>query len=124
MGFLARKFLGVEETELESVLRNLRYILGARRGAASVLPDFGLSGLVPQTPEGLYEWMNREVRQVVHRYEPRVDIVTLEEDYDESGRPKLRLHLRLRSTQEDLRLLLDPKRREVSSPPADPTDDE
>lgn len=117
MGFLYRKFLGGEETELESVLRNLRYVLSARRGAASVMPDFGLSALAPRTPEGLYEWMNSEVRQCIARYEPRVEIVALEEDYDDDGRPNLRLHLRLRSTSEDLRLMLDPRRREVSAPP-------
>jgi len=119
MGFLYRKFLGGTETELESVVRNLRYVLSARRGAASVLPDFGLSALAPRTPEGLYEWMDHEVRQCIIRYEPRVEIIALEEDYDDDGRPNLRLHLRLLSTQEDLRLMLDPRRREVSSPPAE-----
>lgn len=123
MGFLYRKFVGGEETELECVLRNLRYVLGARRGAASVLPDFGLSALAPRTPEGLFEWMNHEVREVITRYEPRVEIVALEEEYDDDGRPNLKLHLRMRSTQEDLRLLLDPRRREVSPPPADPDED-
>jgi predicted component of type VI protein secretion system len=114
MGFIYRRLTGRTETELEDVIRNLRHVLGARRGAASILPDFGLSGLVPSTPEELYKWIDREVRQVILRYEPRVEIVEIEEDYDEDGRPRLRLHLRLRSSAEDLRLLLDPRRQELT----------
>lgn len=124
MGFLYRKFLGGEETEMESIVRNLRYVLGSRRGAASVVPDFGLSDLLPQTPEDLYNWINQEVRQVVTRYEPRVEIVAIEEDYDDEGHPNLRLHLKLRDTQEDLQLMMNPRRREVTIAKDDPEDED
>ena len=117
MGFVYRRLTGRQQTEVEDVVSNLRYILGARRGAASVLPDFGLSGLVPSTPDELFKWIDREVRQVILRYEPRVEILEIEEDYDEDNHPHLRLHLRLLSTQEDLRLLLDPRRQELSPAP-------
>ena len=119
MGLMFRKFLGGEETEVESILRNLGYVLTAKRGASSILPDYGLTDLVAGTAEEYFLWLDREVRQTIDRYEPRVEVVEVEEDVDDDGQTRMRLSLRIRSSQESLQLLLDPQRREVRAPPED-----
>jgi predicted component of type VI protein secretion system len=112
MGFLYRKFLGGQETLMEDVQRNLSYLLRAKRGAASFLPDFGLSETGFRTTEEMLTRLSAEIRENLARYEPRVELLEIEEDYDtEDGHPRLVVHCRLKSTQEPLSLVLEPRQR-------------
>lgn len=118
MSFLTRKFLGRDETLLEEVLRNLRNLLSAKRGAASFLPGFGLSETGFRTAEEMLSQLNEEIRQNIGLYEPRVEVTEIEEDYGaESGRLRLVVHCRLRHTAEPLSLQLDPYSRAVAVVP-------
>lgn len=125
MSFLVRRFLGVEETLLESVLRNLRNLLGAKRGAASFLPGFGLTETGFRTAEEMLSLLTAEIRENIALYEPRVEVTEIEEDYEsENGRLRLLVHCRLRSTSEPLSLLVDPRNQAVSLAPKAETEEE
>jgi predicted component of type VI protein secretion system len=112
MGLLYRKFLRGQETLLQEVQRNLGYLLSAKRGAASFLPDFGLSETGFRTPEEMLLRLSEEIRENIRRYEPRVEVTEIEEDHGgEDGRPSLVVHCRLKATQESLSLVFHPHRR-------------
>jgi predicted component of type VI protein secretion system len=114
MGLLYRKFLGGQETLQQEVQRNLGYLLRAKRGAASFLPDFGLSETGFRTPEEMLTGLTAELRETIGRYEPRVEVTEIEEVYDEQdGRPRLVVHCRLRATREPLSVVFDPRRRDA-----------
>lgn len=116
MGFLYRKFLKGEETPLEDVLRNLGYLLRSKRGAASFLPGFGLTETGFRTAEEMLTQLSEEIRENIRLYEPRVEVTEIEEDYDdEGGHPRLVVHCRLKSTQEQLSVVLDPRSRALSA---------
>jgi predicted component of type VI protein secretion system len=116
MGFLHRKFLKGQETPLEDVLRNLGYLLRAKRGAASFLPGFGLTETGFRTAEEMLTQLSEEIRENIRLYEPRVEVTEIEEDYDdEGGHPRLVVHCRLKGTQEPLSVVLDPRSHALSA---------
>lgn len=106
MGFLYRKFQGGEETEQEDILRNLGYVLAAKREDSSHFPDFGLGEPIHGSPEAAIEAFSAEIRASIARYEPRVRVVEIEVLGDE-GPPRLGVHLELRRTGERLSLAVD-----------------
>ncbi len=124
MSFLSRKFLRRQDSLLEDVLRNLGHLLRAKRGAASFLPDFGLSETGFRTAEEMLRQLGTEIRENILRYEPRVELTEIEEDYDgPGGHPRLVVHCRLRGSAEPLCLVLDPHARELSVRPSTPSED-
>jgi predicted component of type VI protein secretion system len=125
MSFLTRKFLGREETLLEEVLRNLRNLLSAKRGAASFLQGFGLSETGFRTAEEMLSQLSEEIRENIRLYEPRVEVIEVEEDYEgENGRLRLLVHCRLRHTAEPLSVLIDPHSRAMAvAPQAQPEEE-
>ena len=105
MGFLDRHFLGqTEESESDDIVRNLKYIFSAKRGASTYFPDFGLSEPHHRSIEEGIARFSEEIRSSVARYEPRVHIREIEEIYDDSGRIQLQLHLEIRKSHEKLSL--------------------
>ncbi|OJH40287.1 GPW/gp25 family protein [Cystobacter ferrugineus] len=115
MSFLYRKFLGREDSPLEDVLCNLGNLLRAKRGAASFLPGFGLSETGFRTAEEMLSQLGAEIRENIRLYEPRVELMEIEEDYEgDSGRLRLVVHCRLRSSSEPLSVVLDPHSRALS----------
>ena len=124
MSFLYRKFLGREHSLLEDVLCNLRNLLRAKRGAASFLPGFGLSETGFRTAEEMLSQLGAEIRENIRLYEPRVELMEIEEDYDgDDGRPRLVVHCRLRGSAEPLSLVLDPYVRALSMRPDSPSEE-
>ncbi|NOK18754.1 GPW/gp25 family protein [Corallococcus carmarthensis] len=118
MGFLHRKFLGVVETPREAVLRNLGHLLRAKRGAASVLPGFGLTETGFRSDAERLAGLGLEIRETLTRYEPRVEVVSIEEaPAKESGAPGLVVHLLLRDSREPMDLLLEPGSRRLRERP-------
>ena len=116
MGFLYRKFLGIEETLTEDVMRNLGHLLRAKRGAASVLPSFGLTETGIRSAAEMLTQLTAEIRENIELYEPRIEISEIEED-DEggvNGRPCLVMHCRLRASREPLSVVIDPRSRVIS----------
>ncbi len=118
MGFMYRKFLGGQETLLEDVLRNLGYLMRAKRGAASFLPGFGLTETGFRTAEEMLTQLSAELRENIRLYEPRVEVTEIEEDHDgEAGYPRLVVHCRLKASNEQLSVVLDPHSRAFTAEP-------
>src|SRR5689334_16799331 len=103
MGFLYKKFLGGEESELEDVIRNLGYLFGTKRGSGSFLRDFGLSETGYRTPEEMIEGVSHEIRESIKRYEPRVNVVEIEEIEGERG-SRLAIHCTLKGSDQKLKI--------------------
>lgn len=122
MGFLHRKFGGGgPETELEDVMRNLRYVLGSKRGSGSFLPKFGLTETGFRTPDEMVVALSREIRETVGLYEPRVEIDDIDELYEKDGSVKLEVRCRVLDSAERLAILLDPKRQSLDVARAKPS---
>ncbi len=110
--FLHRKFLGGKPLSLaDSVRANLRHVLGTRRGTGYFLRNFGLSEVGFKTPEHWVATLLVEVRENIRLYEPRVEIVRVEEDFDDDGqRSKIVVELALRGEGDRLDLVFDLQR--------------
>ncbi len=109
--FLHKHFGGGEgwgEGELADVARNLAHVLGTRRGAGYFLKTFGLSDAGFRTPEESVTSLTAELRETIRLYEPRVELIDIDEDYDDEGeRSRLVVALRMRDHGEPLRLVVD-----------------
>lgn len=107
--FLAKHFLGAGADELEDIQRNLGFVLSSKRGCGYFLTSFGLSEMTFRTPEEAVVRLSAEIEENIRLYEPRVALVKINEVYDDDGRVKLVIRLRLRSKDETLRLVVDAK---------------
>ena len=115
MGFLHRKFLNEPETPLDDILRNVSYLLRAKRGAGSFMTHFGLTETGFRTAEEMLNTLSEEIRENFEHHEPRLEITDIDEDYvDDDPRPRLVVHCRVKETQAKLSLVLDPKSRDVT----------
>jgi phage baseplate assembly protein W len=119
VGFLERKFLGArEDTLLDEVLKNVGYLLRAKRGAAWFRPEFGITETGFRTGEEMLLVLEKEIRENLAAFEPRVEVLEVSEEYEEdSQRPRLVVKCRLKGRDELLRLTLDPRTRDVSAVP-------
>lgn len=108
--FLHKHFVpgGHKMTEAEDIARNLGYILRTKRGCGYFVGSYGLSDSGYRTPEEMVEGLGREISENIRLYEPRVEVVAIEEVYDDNGKATLGVNLRLRSGSEELRLVIDP----------------
>lgn len=107
--FLRKHFLdGVELSPLEDVMQNLNWIFSTRRGSGYFLEDFGVSDVGFRTPSEMVVSMTEEIRQTIRLYEPRVEVIDIDEDWDElTNQPKLILRLRLRNQSDKLEVVVD-----------------
>src|SRR5688500_9446297 len=107
--FLRKHFLdGGEHGELEDIMQNLRWIFSTRRGAGYFLDDFGVSDIGFRTPEEVIVALSSALRENIRRYEPRVELIDVDEDWDDAGkRSKLTVRLRLRERAEKLEIVVD-----------------
>jgi predicted component of type VI protein secretion system len=116
--FLHRHFVrGDPGTELDDVVRNLGYVLGAKEGCGSFLRGFGLTETGYRTPAQMLVELAEELRGCITQYEPRVEIVEIEEVYSDDGKVSLAVHCRMRSTGAKVGLAVDPASRLVSVAP-------
>jgi phage baseplate assembly protein W len=111
--FLRKHFLGGESLSvLEDVMENLRWIFGTRRGSGYFLDDFGVSDAGFRTPAEMVVSTIDEIRQNIRLYEPRVEVIDVDEDWDEAGKQsKLVVRLRLRDAKEKLEIVVDTAQR-------------
>jgi phage baseplate assembly protein W len=107
--FLYKNFLGGRETsELADVLRNLSYVLGTKRGTGYFLENFGTSDIGFRTPEEMVVALTSEIRENVRLWEPRVEIIDIDEDWDDAGRRTvLVVRMRLRGSKEGVHVVVD-----------------
>lgn len=107
--FLRKHFLGGEKLSvLDDVMENLRWIFSTRRGSGYFLDDFGVSDAGFRTPAEMVVSMTEEIRQNIRLYEPRVEVIDVDEDWDDAGKQsKLTVRLRLRDAKEKLEIVVD-----------------
>lgn len=107
--FLYKHFVGGNKLgELDDVIRNLNNVLRSKRGTGYFLDHFGLSEVGFRTPEEMVTTLSAELRENIRLFEPRVELINIDEDYDDDGgRSRLVVKLRLRGAKERLRIVFD-----------------
>lgn len=118
--FLYKHFVsGTGTSELEDVVRNLRFVLGTKRGAGYFLRSFGLTDIGYRTQEEMVVTLTAEIEENIRLYEPRVELLGIDEAYNDAGeRARLEVKLRLRDTEERLSLVVDLATRTFDFQPA------
>ena len=90
------------------MIHNLTHVLQSKRGTGYFLRNFGLSEVGFRTPEEMVTVVTAELRENIRLYEPRVELIGIEEDYDDDGRrARLVVALRLRGAKERLQVVFD-----------------
>ncbi len=107
--FLYKHFIaGSETSELDDVIRNLGFVLRTKRGCGYFIPQFGLSDVGYRTPEELVTSLRAEIAENVRLFEPRVQLLDVDEVYDDDGkRVRLVVNMKLREGSDRLRLVID-----------------
>jgi hypothetical protein len=128
--FLERKFMNPSERaamsvdagrlatlteELQDVIRNLARLLASERGVGHLLPDFGFSRSGHWSAEGVVAHFSRELRENLPRYERRFEVVEIEPEMDDAGRPELLVIGRVDGTSGLVTLTIDPIARRLRS---------
>ena len=107
MGFVWRTLLGRAETPHEDLVRHLNILIRARRGAASFLRDYGVEAVDFRTVEEAVVVLGAEIRRILEVYEPRIEVLDLEEEHE--GRLILVYRCRLRANGQALAVRVDPR---------------
>lgn len=108
--FIAKHFLGVPPDEAEDIRRNLELVLSTKRGTGYFLKNFGLSDAVFRTPEETVTVLGEELKENIRLYEPRVELIKINEVYDDEGRRvSLVVVLQRRATKALMHLNVDLK---------------
>lgn len=117
--FLRKHFLdGATLTPLEDIMQNLRWIFSTRRGSGYFLEDFGVSDVGFRTPAEMVVATSNEIRHNIRMYEPRVEVIDIDEDWDDvTNQPKLIVRLRLRGQKEKLNVVVDLAKRSFDVQP-------
>jgi phage baseplate assembly protein W len=106
--FLSKHFLGAKVDELEDIQRNLGFVLSTKRGCGHFIDRFGLSEMTFRTPEEAITQLTAELEENIRRFEPRVTLVKVDEEYDDDGkRVRLVAILRRRDARDGMRLVFD-----------------
>lgn len=107
--FFSKHFLAAAVDELQDIERNLGFLLSSKRACGYFLENFGLGEMTFRTPEEAVVRLSAEIEENIRLYEPRVELIKIGEVYDDDGRVKLVVRLRVRTRDEALRLIIDPK---------------
>lgn len=120
--FLYKHFVpGAKLDLLEDIRRNLTHVLGSKRSTGYFRRDFGLSEVGFRTPEEMVTILTQEIRENIRLYEQRVEVVDIDEEYDDDGnRVRLVVQLRLRGAKERLRLIVDLQANVLDVQPVEP----
>lgn len=107
--FLRKHFLGGKQlSEVDDIVENLGNVLRTKRGSGYFLETFGLSDTGYRTPEEMVTSLTAEITENVRLYEPRVELVDIDDEYDDDGhRARLVIQLRIRSKDDRLGLVID-----------------
>jgi hypothetical protein len=126
--FLERKFMSPDERAAlvadggglaalpepaQDVVRNLVRLLAAERGVGHLLPDFGFSRSGHWSAEGVIAHFGRELRENLPRYERRFELVDIEAELDDGGRPELLVLGRVQGVNGTVALRIDPVARRL-----------
>jgi hypothetical protein len=92
---------------VQEVVANLQLLLGTKRGIGHVLPDFGFSQSGHWSSEGLITHYTSELRENVARYQPGLELLDLEGELGENGRPELVVEARIDGAEGIWKIVLD-----------------
>jgi phage baseplate assembly protein W len=106
--FMYKHFVrGHALSEVDDVIRNLNYVLTTKRGYGYFLETFGLTDATFRTTEEMVIGLSAEISENIRLYETRVELVDIDEVYDDAKRPRLVVSLRLRDQKEKLKLVVN-----------------
>lgn len=114
--FLKRKFQreSFSPDAITDILENLRSVLSTKRSCGHFLPDFGLTESGYRTSEEMVVTLSAELKESIKRYEPRVKVIEIDDDYDERGKVKLIVHCELIADGRQISMALNPFDRSLS----------
>jgi len=122
--FLKRKFPHALDRavpdEMSDVVSNVRTLLNARRGAGSFIDTFGIDVAQFRAAGDAIVALQAQVRENLQLYEPRLELLEVEELYDDDGKPYLELNCRLKSSGEILRISSNKGQEKFNIEPFDP----
>lgn len=108
--FIRRKFLGqTRAVEGADIRDNLRHLLTTKRGMGYFLPDFGVTDTGARSASEMVEHLSREVTENIVRFEPRVEVVEIEDDYLDDGSLRLTVKCRQRNNGKPHHIVLGPR---------------
>jgi len=105
--FLQRHFLNRTTTELEDIEQNLALVFRAKSGAGYDYQAMGLPDIHFRTADAAVNTLKALVPQLVARHEPRLDIVNVDDDFDDDGRPFVTVSCVQRSTGAPVDIVID-----------------
>ena len=112
-------------SEVDDILENLSNVLSTKRGVGSFLRNFGLTETGYRTQNEMLNTLTRELRENILLFEPRVEIVEIDEDFDdETGRSSLSVELVVKATGQPLHFAMDSKLKKLQLAPDTVDDDE
>ena len=116
--FLRRVFQGVDadkEDVLEDIAANLRNIFATKRGCGYFVRNYGFSDLSQGTTDEALAVLGAEIRENIRLFEPRLEILEIEEDYDDTTqKPTIQVRCRVRGADPELNFTIDPTTRTLA----------
>ncbi|MEC9464414.1 MAG: GPW/gp25 family protein [Myxococcota bacterium] len=122
--FLRRKFLGETPSDnlVEDVVGNLQRVLGTKRGCGHFLADFGLSETGYRTADEMVLEVSQEIKENIKRYEPRVVIDEIDDEYDDEGRVSLVVRCSLRQGGQRVTVAMNLRERKIAVMSGEPAE--
>ena len=105
--FLQRHFLKVKTTELEDIERNLAFVLRSKRGASHDFNAMGLPDMHFRTADEAVNTLKIAVPELIERHESRLEVINVDDDFDDNGRPFVTVQCRQRSTGAPIDIVVD-----------------
>ncbi len=105
--FLQRHFLKSNPTELEDIEQNLALVLRSKRGAGHDFQAMGLPDMHFRTAEQAVETLKSVVPELIARHERRLEIINVDDDFDDDGRPYVTIACVQKTTGAPVDLVID-----------------
>jgi hypothetical protein len=105
--FLQRHFLNRTTTELEDIEQNLSLVFRSKSGASYDFQALGLPDIHFRTADAAVNTLKLVVPQLVARHEPRLEVVNVDDDFDDDGRPFVTVSCVQRSTGAPVDIVID-----------------
>ena len=105
--FLQRHFVKEEVSEIDDIEQNLAFALKSKRGASHDFNQMGLPDLFFRTAAEAVSTLKSAVPALIERHEPRLEFISVTDDYNDNGRPYITVKCRQRSTGYRVELVID-----------------
>lgn len=105
--FLQRHFLNRSTTELEDIEQNLSLVFRSKSGAGYDFQQMGLPDIHFRTADEAVTTLREVLPALVARHEPRLEVIDVDDDYDDDGRPFVTVACVQRSTGAPVEIVVD-----------------